>query len=143
MKRPLPVVAEEEVGLAGQPARAALHGDAAVLAGLVLAELGQVLQVDLHVAADEEVEVAVAIVVGEAAARPTSRRPRTPAARGDVGERAVAVVAIELVAAEGGDVEVLPAVAVDVGGADAHAPARMADAGLVGDVLELPLPRLR
>ena len=47
------------------------------------------------------------------------------------------IVAIQLVAAERRDVDVLPAVAVDVGSADAHAPAWVADARFVGDVLEL------
>ena len=132
---PVAVVVEEQVPLARQAARAALHGDAAVLAGLVLAELGQMREIDLHVAADEQIEPPVAIVVGEAAARRPSS-DRDAGLLGDVGERAVAIVAIQMVAAERGHVEILPAVAVHVRRADAHAPARVADAGLVGDVLE-------
>src|SRR6185295_12016809 len=129
------VVSVEEVAAARQAARSALHGDAAELAGLVFAELGQLVEVDLDVAADEEVEIAVAVVVREAAAG-------GPAAaldagrRGDVGEGAVAAVPVEVVGAQRGDVEVLPAVAVDVGDAGAHAPAGVSDAGLDRDVDE-------
>ena len=80
---------------------------------------------------------AVPIVIGETAAG----RPAAAADAGGLGhvrERAVVVVAVQVVAAERGDVEILPAVAVHVRGADAHAPARAADAGAVGDVFELP-----
>ena len=56
--------------------------------------------------------------------------------RGDVRERGVTVVAIQLVAAERRDIHVFPAVAVNVGGADTHAPAWMAETRFVGDVLE-------
>ena len=136
-ERPVAFVAEEEVAFAGQAARAALHRDAAVLAGLALAELGQAREIDLHVAADEEVEVAVAVVVREAAAR----RPAAagdPGLRRDVGEGAVVVVAVEVIPAHAGHVDVFPAVAVHVGRAHADAPARVADPRLVRDVLELP-----
>ena len=126
---------KENIRFARKSARAALHGDAAVLARLVLAELRQAIEIDLDVAAHEQIEPAVAIVVGESAAG-------GPPARGDarlfrdVGERSVVVVVIETVFSKGGDVEILPAVAIDVGGAHTHAPARMSDARLVGDVFE-------
>src|SRR5205823_12651393 len=102
-----------------EPARTALDGDAAVLARLVLAEFRQMREIDPDVAAHEQVEAAVAIVVGE----PAARRPAAAAharLRGDVGKRAVVVVAIEMIAAEGRDVDVLPSVSVDIGGADTH-----------------------
>ena len=79
MKRPLPSLWNRKSAFALQAARSALHGNAAVLARLVLAELRQVREIDLHVAADEQIESAVAIVVGEAAARPTIRRRAAPA----------------------------------------------------------------
>src|SRR5438093_8280687 len=99
------VVVEEQVRLAGQAARPALHGEATILARLALSELGQVVQVDLHVAADEKVEPAVAVVVGEA----TAGRPAAPGDSGrlgDVGERAVPVVVVEVVPTEARDVDV-------------------------------------
>src|SRR4029078_7329758 len=50
------VVVEEEIAFTLQAARPALHRDAAVFAGLVLAELRGVGESDLHVAADEKNE---------------------------------------------------------------------------------------
>ena len=74
-----------------------------------------------QVVADEQVEPAVAVVVDE-------RRRHAPAAAivragllRDVGERAVAVVAEQLAAAEAREVEVDAAVVVEVAGRDAHA----------------------
>jgi hypothetical protein len=112
-----------------------------MLAGLALAELRKVLEVDLHVAAHEEVEVAIAVVVREAAARgpATTGHPR---ALRDVLERAVVVVPVEVVRTERGHVEVVPAVAVHVGHAHAHPPARVAHPRLVRDVLELSVPEV-
>ncbi len=137
----LAVVPEEEVGGAGQAPGTALHRDPAVLAGFALAELGKVVEVDLHVAAHEEVEVAVLVVVGEAAAR----RPAAalyPRLLGDVGERAVPVVAVEPVPAEGGDVEVRGAIPVHVGHAHPHPPARVRHPGGLGHVHELPVAQV-
>ena len=102
---------------------------------------GRVVEVDPDVAAHEQVEVSVPVVVREAAAR-------RPAAAlhagllGDVREGPSLVVAVERVAPEAGDVDVLPAVPVEVGGADAHGPARVADARLVRHVLELHVPEV-
>jgi hypothetical protein len=47
-----------------------------------------------------------------------------------------------MVAADGGDVEVLPAVAIHVRRADAHAPARVADARAIRHVLEFPVSEI-
>ena len=55
---------------------------------------------------------------------------------GDIGEAAVAVVAIESDAAEAGDEQVRLAVVVVVADCCAHGPARIADARFVGDVGE-------
>ena len=140
---PVPLVAEQEVRLPGEPPRPALHRDAPVLArrtpslalARALAELGQVVEVDEHVPADEEVEAAVPVVVGEAAAHGPAA-PRDARGLGDLLERAVAVVAVEVVAPEAGDVDVRGPVAVRVTGADPHRPAGVPDARLVRHVLE-------
>ena len=127
------ILAEQEIGGARQAPRSTLDGDAAVLAGLVLAELRQVVQVELDVPANEQVEVAVAVVVGEAATgRPAGGRHAQVLRH--VGEGALAGVAVQPVPADPGDVDVLPAVAVDVGDAQPHAPAGMGNTGLGGDV---------
>ncbi len=138
---PVPVVPEQEVRFAGEASRAALHVDAAILASLALAELRELVEVEVHVAADEEVEVPVPIVVGKA----TTRRPasaRNARLLRDVGEGAVVVVAIQRIAAEAGDVDVLPAVSVHVRRAHAHRPARVGEPGPVGHVLEPPVAQV-
>ena len=63
------VVVVERIARAGQATRAALHGDAFVLARAALAELGQVVDVEVNVVCDEEVEPSVVVVVNEGRAR--------------------------------------------------------------------------
>src|SRR5262249_22194842 len=87
---------EQKVRFSLEAARTALDGDPPVLAGLVLAELRQVREVDVHVAADEEIELAVTIVVGEAAAGRPAAALETRAL-GRIGEGPVAVVHVEAV----------------------------------------------
>ena len=62
--------------------------------------------------------------------------PANPGLGGHVGEAAVAVVAVEPVAEEAGDVEVLVAVVVVVAHRHALAVPRAGEAGARGDVLE-------
>ena len=87
----------------------------------------------LRVVGHVEIEPAVAVIVDKG-------RRDTPAGiagagdGGGVREGAVAVVAIEPVGAEVGDIEVGPAVVVVVAGGDAHAVAAGADAAGRGDV---------
>ena len=79
------------------------------------------IQIDLDVAADEEIQLAVLVVVGEATAgRPTA--DRDAGLLGDVGERSVVVVPVQTVSAKRGDVQIFPSIAVEIGGAHAHAP---------------------
>ncbi len=107
----------------------------AVSAGIGGAAERVVVEVPDQITADEEVQIAVAIVVEEAGAG-------GPAAAGDaglfsdVGEGAVAVVAEQRVAAEIGDVEVWIAVVVIVAGGHAHAVVAVLHAGLFGDISE-------
>ena len=126
------------VGLAFEAARAAHDADAAELAaveGGAGAGAGDVGAVEVDVAGDEEVELAVAVVVAPGGAG-------GPAADGDagffcdVGEGAVVVVAIEAIFAEVRDVDVWPAVVVEVADDGAEAPALVGDAGFFGDVGE-------
>ena len=135
LERAVAFVVIERVAGTRQSARAALHGDAVELAELAFAELGQRVEPDVDVVGDEQVEPAVAVVVGE---RRAGRPPRIADAglRGDVRERPVVIVAIQMVRAVAGDVEVVPAVVVEVGGDRAHAPSGIADTCLVRDVDE-------
>ena len=93
------------------------------------------LRVERHVVGDEEVEVPVAIEIRERAAGAPQRRSDAGEAR-DIGEDAVAAVAVQHVRAEVGDVEIDPAVVVVVARAGAHAVLTMANRRSLGDVVE-------
>ena len=141
MKRTVSVIAEEaDPACPAEPRGPHCTGDFAELCTILpLAELRQVVETDALIAADEEVEVTVAVVVGETAAG----RPATAGDTdffGDVGEGRswplTAEVAVEMVALDAGDVEILKSVAVVVRDTDADPPAGIGDAGLFGDVDE-------
>ena len=90
----------------------------------------------MDVTRDEEIDAAIAIVVGPGCAG-------AEATSGDAGfisdvfEFAIAEIVVERIAAESADVDILPAVVVKVGDGDAHAPSFAGQAGLFGDVGEL------
>ena len=125
----------ERIARAGKSARAALHGHALVLARSTFTELGQVVDVEVYVVGDEEVEASVVVVVEEGSAHRPARVAHARL-RGNVRERAVAVVLQKVVRAEAGDVEVIVAVVVEVADDSAHAPAYVSDARLVRHVRE-------
>ncbi len=91
--------------------------------------------IDLDVARDEEIEVAVTVVVAPGCAG----RPSAEAYAGllpNVGEGSVVVVVIEAVLAEIGDEDVGPAIVVEVTNNRTEAPAVIGYAGLGCDVRE-------
>ena len=135
LERAISLVAIQRIAGAAQPSRAALNRNAVELAELALAELGQGVEPHVDVVGHEQVEPAVAVVVGERRAGRPSRIPNARLLR-DIRKRAVAVVAIQPVRAVAGDVQVLPAVVVEVGGDDTHAPTRIAHTCLVRGVDE-------
>jgi hypothetical protein len=95
------------------------------------------LDVEVDVVGNEEVEIAVAVVVEEGATCiPTSFRLQQTGFRSDVGEGAVAVIAIENVLAVVADDEVVPAVVVVVADTTALTPAAAGKAGFGSDIGE-------
>ena len=99
-------VVKQEVGLALHAPGAALHQDsleAAIL--LVAAKDRQVVHVEVHVARDEQVNLAVAIVVGPGRAGAESA-DGDPGFVGYVLKLAVAEIVVERIAAETGDINV-------------------------------------
>ena len=119
------VVAIQRVAERGEGQRVTVD---AVLAADVAAE-GVVVHSRIDVVDDEQIDVAVAIDVGERAAGAEHRRAGDACRFGDIGEAFARVVLIERVRPDAGDVEIDPAVVVDVGGAGAHAVADVRDAG--------------
>ena len=96
---------------------------------------GGLLRIDVDVTGHEQVEPAIRVVVAEARAGRPASGPDAHAL-GDVGERAVVVVAIETVGSVVRDVQIRPAVVVDVAGRHAEAPPSVGHAGAIGDVGE-------
>ena len=83
-------------------------------------------EVDIDIVGDEEVELAVAIVIDERAASvPAFAVSGDAGLLADVGEGAVAVVVIENVFAEVADEQIVVAVIVVVADADTLSPARV------------------
>ena len=124
-ERAVAVVVKELHRSGRQPARTAVHGHALPAAVRVLAGLRQLLERRVQVIRDEEIEAAVAIVVDPGAARAVAHVVLLQARlRGDVGERAVAVVVIEHVLAAAGDEQIVEAVVVVVADGDRRRPAR-------------------
>ena len=125
------VVVIEHVRCREQALGSAMHPDAPVLA------IGRrrVLVVEGNVVDNVEVQPAVAVIVreGGAGAPPGVSNPR---GLRDVGERAIAVVAIQCVAAVIADVKVRPAIVVVVAGSNTHAPAISRNTRRLGDVSE-------
>ena len=100
------------------------------------------LQIDVpgpaHVVADEEIEIAVAVVVEPGGARaPLIRAPLHTGRTRHVDE-APADVSEETIGADGGHEEIDPAVVVVVGGGDAHSVEVHRQAGGPGHVREVP-----
>ena len=89
------VVVVEIVGRALEAARAALHLDSLVFAGVFGAEGGHVVEVEVDVMGNEEVGPAVAVVVAEGSAGGPLRVAGEAGGFGHVGECAVAIVAIQ------------------------------------------------
>src|SRR5208283_1203460 len=104
------------------------------LAGV--AGLGGVGGVELEIVGDEEVEVAVAVVVEKGATGAPTEGTSETAYCGLVPKRPVTLVVPQRVVAPGGDEEIDVAVVVDIAGADALAPVGVGDAGFGSDVLE-------
>src|SRR5690348_12484986 len=93
-----------------QAAGAAHHGHAFPQAGGTLAGLGRIGQVGIHVVGNQQVKLAVAVVVHEGATRPPGFAVAGhPGLFANLGEGAVIVV-VEPVLAIVGDVDIIPAI---------------------------------
>ena len=124
-ERAIAVVAIKGMPPGRKPARAAIHRNAFPIAGRVLAGRGGMFERKSDVVGNEEVEMPVAVVVQECAASAPSCRTRLQKSGcfGDIGERAITIVAVQAVLSEVGAEDVVEAVVVVVGNADSIRPA--------------------
>ncbi len=102
---------------------------------------GKLVDIDMNVAGDEKIDVAVAIVIGPGGAGAEASGGHA-GFLGYVFKLAIAEIVIERVAAEAGDVDILQAVVVVIGDGHAHAPAFASEAGGLGDVSEFEIASL-
>ena len=141
LKRAIAQVAVERDAAEWQSARAAVDGHALPFAVGGLAGRRGGLRIELLVLRDDKVEQPIPVVVHEAAAGTPLVRGTADACRaGDVGEAAVAIVAVERVRAPIGDEKIQLAVVVVVARADGAAPAGPAKPAGVRHVLECAVP---
>ena len=100
-------------------------------------EVERLVGIELDEVADEEIEMAVAVVIEESAARaPAAFLLVEAGLPRDIGKRSVAVVVEEDVVAPEGAEQVVPAVVVVVAHADAGLPAAATNAGFLRDIGE-------
>ena len=112
------------------------HVDSGVAAEGAVAAIGG------HVVDDPEIEIAVAIEIGERAAGAPAWLTHTRDRR-HVRERAIAAIAVQHVGPVVRDVKVGTSIAVVVAGAGAHAVLAVADPRALRDVFEARLPGAR
>jgi hypothetical protein len=80
-----------------------LDGDAVVLAGFARSEFGQIVEMEVDVVRHEEIGIPIAVIVAKRGSRGPTGIPGQAGLFGNVGEGAVAVVALENDPAEAGD----------------------------------------
>src|SRR5580700_819986 len=122
------------VGQALQAAGPALHVNAEILAGLARTKNRKIVQMKVDIMGDKEVRPAVFVVVAERSATGPSGLAAKPSRLRDIGKRAISTVTIKHNAIETSDEQVGPAVVIVVTDSHAHRPARIAHAGLVGNI---------
>ncbi len=110
----IPVVVVQIVRRSLQAARAALHIDAQVFAGVARTECRHIVQAKIHLVRDEEVVPAVAVIISKGCSRGPLGVAAQPGAFGHVGKGVIAIVAIELHPTKTGHQQVRPPVVVVV-----------------------------
>ena len=100
-ERAIPIVVEQKIASTFQTSWTALHGEAVILAGFARTKFGKVIEVEVDVVGNEEVYPAVAVIVPKGGAGGELYVIKA-GLFGDIGEGAVAVVAVEDNSAEAG-----------------------------------------
>ena len=120
-----------------QASRPAHHRDPLPIARFRLAGARHRVITEIHIARDEEVHFAVAVVIDEAApGAPWASRGLQTGFLRDVGERTIAVVVIQNRLSPVGHGQIKISVVVVIAHARALSPTRVREAGFGGDVCE-------
>jgi len=136
LKGAIAAIAKEEMAFSYHAPGAALDGDPLEMAKLGAPELGKMVHIDVHITRDEQIHVAIAVVVGPGGAGAEAAHANSSLCR-YIFECAVAFVAIEHVAAVAGDIKVQQSIIVKIGNRHSHAPALAGQAGFLRNIGEL------
>src|SRR5229473_795245 len=133
------VIVKQEIRLAGKSPRSTLLHDPAKTAKLIIAaEFRQLVDVDEYVSRRKQIDTSIPVEVAP-------RRPCAESADRHTGffrhvfKPAVAKVPIEYIPAIARNIDVVPAVIVEIGHGNTHSPALACQAGFFGDLLELQI----
>src|SRR5207253_1784941 len=131
------IVVEELNRAGGEAARTAIHRHALPGAVRILTGLRKLIESGIEVVCDEEIEMAVAIVVEPRTSRAITGGIAMEARLfGHIRKGPVAIVSVEYVLAVVGDEQVLESVVVVVADRDRRSPPGSQQSGLGGDVGE-------
>ena len=129
------IVVVQGMSSVGQPAWPAFHGNAFPVAIAVLPGHGSVFEGETNIVGDEQIQVAIPVVVQEAAPCAPARLLVPQAGGfGYIGKGSVAIVAIKPVLSEAGDEDVFESVVVIVADANSGGPIPGTQAGFLGNV---------
>src|ERR1039458_6509830 len=124
-----------------QAARATVHRNALPVATGDLAGRRHGLEVKLQVVGDEQVQVAVAVVIHEGAAGSPSHSWREQTRfLGDIGEGAIPIIAVENVLTPVSDEDVVETIVIVIRDGDTVRPTHARETGLRGDIGEGAIP---
>src|SRR5437667_381954 len=131
----------KKIGLADQTPRAALHEYTLVFAIFVAAKCRKVVHIYRSVARDEQVDVAISVIVAPRGSCAESTTPQS-SFLSNVFELAVAQTAIEHVAAVAGNEKIEFSIIVIISDSHAHAPAQSSQPGFFGSILKVAVSLL-
>ncbi len=130
----------ERTALRAQAARAAVNGNAFEVARRIASGGRNRFEIENQIVRDEQIEASIAIIVDPGAARaPASALVPEAGCPGDVGERAVAIVAVERVLSPLRDEDIVEAVVIVIADGDSEGPVLASQAGVGGDIGKRPV----
>src|SRR5262249_57116041 len=136
LKSSVSTIAKEKMALSNHSPGAALHGNALEMAKLSAAEFRKMIHIDMHVTGDEQIHVAVTVVVSPGCPGAEASHAYSGLFR-HVFKCAVALVVVKDIAAVAGYVEVQKAVVIKIRNCHAHTPAFARQPRFFGDIGEL------
>ena len=135
-KSTVAAIMEQQVGLTRKPIRPAQNADSKIVAGrAVVVRFRQRAHILVHIARNKKIDVPIAIVISPCGAGAKPASVNTSRFR-HIFKLTVPHIAVENIPAVACNVNVLPAVVVEIGDGNAHSPTLACKPGGAGDVGE-------